>query len=357
MRLEAVQRVVAVELDGLLARGVEDQADGDRERARVLLELDEQLVVAPGVVDAELLALDDERAPVLVGRARRDLDDVDARRVVVAQRHLYVAHRDLVEGLVGGDRRVLDDHDAVALRPRVVDGEQVDPLLVLPVGGVEGEDDGAVVLVDEHAVDALDALELARVVADAGCRRAARAHPQGVGLAVGERVAAGDRLRVREGVVGFLLRRARHRDGHVDERARVARQVDRVGVDRLDADAAALADRRALVALVVDDHLATIRRREVVVEPVDREAVVERVERGAHAVVDRAADALELARDDVLGDVAGDVDRVRAEAADDAIGDAEGGRLDEELVVALEPRRPRSSCSGRSVRRRRCRRR
>ena len=53
-------------------------------------------------------------------------------------------------------------------------------------------------------------------------------------------------------------------------------------------------------------------------------------------MVDRAADALELARDDVLDDVAGDVDRVGAEAADDAVGDAELRREDEELVVALE---------------------
>ena len=44
-----------------------------------------------------------------------------------------------------------------------------------------------------------------------------------------------------------------------------------------------------------------------------------------------------LERDDVLDDVAGDVDRVGAEAADDAVGDAEGGRQDEELVVAFEP--------------------
>ena len=54
-------------------------------------------------------------------------------------------------------------------------------------------------------------------------------------------------------------------------------------------------------------------------------------------MVDRAADAFELAGDDVLDDVAGDVDRVRAEPADDAVGDAELGGQDEELVVALEP--------------------
>ena len=53
-------------------------------------------------------------------------------------------------------------------------------------------------------------------------------------------------------------------------------------------------------------------------------------------MVDAAADALELADDDVLDDVAGDVDRVAAQAADDAVGDTERGRLDEELVVALE---------------------
>ena len=53
-------------------------------------------------------------------------------------------------------------------------------------------------------------------------------------------------------------------------------------------------------------------------------------------MVDAAADALELAGDDVLDDVAGDVDRVGAQAADDAVGDAEGRGLDEELVVALE---------------------
>ena len=54
-------------------------------------------------------------------------------------------------------------------------------------------------------------------------------------------------------------------------------------------------------------------------------------------MVDRAADALELAGDDVLDHVAGDIDRVGAEPADDTVGHAERGREDEELVVALEP--------------------
>ena len=49
-----------------------------------------------------------------------------------------------------------------------------------------------------------------------------------------------------------------------------------------------------------------------------------------------AAHAFELAGDDVLGDVAGDVDGVGAKATDHAVGDTERGRLDEELVVALE---------------------
>src|SRR5262249_35021004 len=54
------------------------------------------------------------------------------------------------------------------------------------------------------------------------------------------------------------------------------------------------------------------------------------------AVVDGPADALELAGDDVLGDVTGHVDDVATLAADDPGGDAERRADHEELVVALQ---------------------
>ena len=342
VRVLGEARVAAVELDPRLAAGVEHELHADRQRARILLQRDEQLVGAARVRAEEVEALDRQRAAVLLAhrraRAGRDLGDVDAGRVVVAQRDLDVAHGDGVEQRVGRDRRVLDDDDAVALRARVVDGEHVDPLAVEVVAAVEREHERALVLVDGDAVDELVALEVADVGAVAA--RPRRAEPDRVGLAVVERVReAGDRLGVGERVVGLLLRRARGGDRDVDERAGIAGKADRVAVDvrhRAARRERALADGRALVALVVDDDLTGVGGGEVVVDAVDRQAVVERVELGLHAVVDRAADALELARDDVLADVAGDVDRVRAEAADDAVGRAVARRDDEELVVALE---------------------
>ena len=53
-------------------------------------------------------------------------------------------------------------------------------------------------------------------------------------------------------------------------------------------------------------------------------------------MVDRAARALDVEREDVAGDVAGDVDRVVAEPADHARRDAGRGREDVDRVVALE---------------------
>jgi hypothetical protein len=108
----------------------------------------------------------------------------------------------------------------------------------------------------------------------------------------------------------------------------------RVAVDLRDGRGAPLADLRA--GAVLGDHDdAGLRGRQVVVDAVDRQAVVLRVDERPHAEVDRAHEALELTGHDVLGHVAGHVDRVRAEATDDAVGGAEGRRQDEELVVAL----------------------
>ena len=84
-----------------------------------------------------------------------------------------------------------------------------------------------------------------------------------------------------------------------------------------------------------DHDQALLACGHVVVEAIDGQAVVERVV-GDHQVVGRAADAFELARHDVGGHVAGDVDAVRTQAANHAVGHAEGGGLDEELVIAFE---------------------
>ncbi len=53
-------------------------------------------------------------------------------------------------------------------------------------------------------------------------------------------------------------------------------------------------------------------------------------------MVDSTAQAFQLAGDDVFCDVPDHVDRVGAQSTNHSIGDAEGGRDDEELVVALE---------------------
>ena len=340
-----VERVGRVERQRLLALRVEHDLDPDRVAdLRPLRELDQHLVVAAGVGAADgrvVRALDHEREPILDAGGERDagaeadLGHVDAGRVVVVKVHLDVAHEGAVEDRVGGDDAVLQDDDAVALGARVVDRVQVDAVdaevragRVRPVSGIELEHERAAVLVHEHPVDDLVPLELVRRIAlarDPGTE----AEPDRVGLPVRQR------SRVEERVVGLLLRRARGRHRDVHPGGRSDREVDEVRVDLVDGRRAALAHRGAGPGLLDHDD-AEILEREVVVDAVDRQAVVERILVGGDAMVDRAAEALELPGDDVGGDVAGDVDRVGAEAADDAVGDAERGRLDEELVVALE---------------------
>ncbi len=41
-------------------------------------------------------------------------------------------------------------------------------------------------------------------------------------------------------------------------------------------------------------------------------------------MINRTRDSFQLARDDVLGDIAGHVDRIGTKPADHAVGDAEG---------------------------------
>ncbi len=339
---EPAERIRAGQLDLALRRGVHRDLEAHQHGAGVHLQLHEQLVDPPGVRAVEVEPLDHQRAAILVGRPCSHLGDVDARGVVVAQADLDVADGDGVEVRVLRDRRVLyDDHD-VAFGAGVVDGVDVDPLPRVPVARRERQHEGAVVLVHGHAVDDLEPLEGADVLAIAAARRTARAQPDGVALAVAQRagdLSVDDRLRVRERVVELLLRRASRRHGDVHRGRRDGGQPYGVAVDLRHRRRATFADGGAFVALVVDDHLALVGRGQVVLEPVHRQAVVEHVAvrpLGDDPVVDRAADALELASDDVVDHVAGDVDRVRPEPADHAVGDAERRRQDEELVVALQ---------------------
>ena len=346
----------AGELDRLGGLGVErDLDDHGLTRGELHSQLDEELVGEPGVVGCQAeagvrRALDDDRPAVLDRRARLDLGDDDARRVVVADLDLDVPDGNAVDALVRGHDRVLDDDDPLALGARVelrrrrarrrrvlaglVDGPHVH---VLRVVRGEGEDEGPVrALVDRHedAVPDDVADVLGKRVAVGVVAREAPAQPDRVALAVGQRVG------VEVLAVGLLLRRARRRDRHVDRRGdRVAGgDLDRIAVDRPDR---AVQARQAVLAHggepvgLANDHGTRARGGDVEVDPVGRQTLVVHVA-GRHEMVDRAADALELAGDDVLHDVAGDVDRVGAEAADHPVRDAERGRLDEELVVTLE---------------------
>jgi hypothetical protein len=222
---------------GLLAVGVEDEADHDRLAGqRRLRELHEQVVVGARVRPGDALVgpLDDQGHAVLGRCTEVDGRDHDARRVVVADHDLDVAHACAVEERVARDDAVLRHDDAVTLRARVVLGEEEDALRRGPVAGDpagEGEHHRAAGLVDDLAVHDLVALELRALVALSG-RAGAEAEPQRVGVAVRERGrVAARRDRVGERVVGLFLRRARARHGHVDERARVRCERDRVAVD------------------------------------------------------------------------------------------------------------------------------
>ena len=192
----------------------------------------------------------------------------------------------------------------------------MDGLRRAPVRGVEDEDDRALRLVRLVAVvDEVTAELVVRVVAGRG---AAAAQP--------DRVGGIGRARL-----GGIRPRGGHR--HVDRARRHPRQPDGVGVERVDL-LSVLADGGAAARLGDHDE-AFVDARDVEVDARHDEPVVADVA-GGHQVVDRAARALDVAHRDVGRDVAGDVDRVAAEPADDAVGDAEQRRLHEELVIALE---------------------
>ena len=178
-------------------------------------------------------------------------------------------------------------------------------------------------------------------------RQAPLGDEERVALVAGRR-AVRDRAERQPPVLG--LRRVGDRDGDVDPAVLVRdarragglrRQVDGVRVERRDGrararepEAAALVDRREAVGLL-DDDAALAGARDAQVEPGGEQPVVERIGR-RDGVVDRAAGALDVEREDVTGHVAGHVHRVVAEPADHARRDARGGREDVDRVVALE---------------------
>ena len=239
-----------------------------------------------------------------------------------------------------------DRHGAVALGAIVdlghavmVDGPHVDPLGVGLAVGSEGQHHGPVVDRDRHTVDDDVALVLGELVTVGVVVGSARAQPDRVALTVGQR------HRVDQRVVDLLLRRAGCGDGDVygvrGELAAspqpdlvpvdVAKQVGRVVV----AWRATLSDRGEPVVLLDQDDPDRVGGY-VGLDPVGGQSVVIDVTRRGDDVVDGTADAFKFERDDVLGDVAADVDRVGAEAADHAVGDAECRRQHEELVVTFE---------------------
>ena len=339
-----VEAVVGVQVDQVclaLAVLIEHQlGDDDVADVRLLGQFDEDLIPQAGVVvrivgvrDQVLrdhLALDHQRAAIFGKGAGLDLGDVHARRVVVAQADLDVAHRYAVIAVVGRDHAVLRDHHTVALGAEIVHRVEIDRLFVHVVELVEDQHDGARRFVVGRAVDVVMAAEVLERVD----RRRRTGHPQRVAFAIHQRE------RVRQNVVGLFLRRpcCGHRHVHLLAGVRLDGQVDHVLVQGQASTGehviAALADGRA-AARFGDHHQPCLCGGHVVVEPVDRQAVVSQVV-GADQVIDRAADAFQLARYDVGGNVAGDVDAVGPEASDHAVGHAKGGGLDEELIVALE---------------------
>ena len=321
------------------------------------------------------IAFDHQRTPVLDpgydlvrdiehDGIRVDLDDVNTRRVVVAQLDFDVAHVDgVVVGRCARNDRVLHDDDAVALRAHVVGGPQVYVVTVFPVHMVEAQHHGPVRDVKGLSVDYYLAHEIAINIEYAGLEildRIGRGgetagqiviRRQDIGFAHGgaafghaarggggnpHRIADAvvERLGVFEAVVLLFLPGAGHRHGDVDDFAecQIPAEAHVVVVVLV---RSALAHRGKAVDALVDDDQALAVAHDVVVEAVDDEPVVKQV-LGADEVVDGARHAFEFARDDVLLDIAGDFDDVGAKAADDAVSHAEGGRLHVELVVAFE---------------------
>ena len=302
---------------------------------------------------------DARRIRRLEGRVGRvELRDQHVWLVVVVDRHLDVAHDRTV---VAGERcirvtarlnhGVRGSDDARPLRTGVVDRVHPDVLVGCPVDRVEDEHDRPV-----------------------GDRLGARAVQHQLAIEIGgrDRLPSGGEqervpvvplrraVRVRAVQARMLgARRVRRGDGDVDlavdtrdaARAdRCGREVDGVRIERghrqaadrrgarrrrdPELDTAVFVDGRAAASL--RDHDAALPRpRDAQVDAVGDEPVVVRVARD-DVVVDRAARALDVEGGDVAGDVAGHIERVVAEAADDARGDSWRGREDVDRVVALE---------------------
>ena len=256
-----------------------------------------------------------------------ELCDDDARQIVVQYRGLDIAHDGMVEALVKAQHRVADDHRAVALGQGVVHRRHEDRVVhgrlrsVLgPMGRVEHEHDGALRDVHQHTVD-----HDVAVVVDRGIRDQ---------QAVARAQVVGDVARVQVAVVGMLfLRRHGTRHGDIDLGGRCLGQVDLVAVG--DAALAHRSEAVAQPATLVDDDLALIAARHAHVDAVGRPIVVGRVAR-ADAVVDDAARAFDVTRDDFTGHVASHVDLVVAQAADHARDQARRRAEHVDGVVAFE---------------------
>jgi len=255
-----------------------------------------------------------------------DLGDHQPRQVVVDDRDLDIPHLGPVEqcdclGLGRGVRSIrvrrLDDSgdavvhndDALAFGQRIVRRLEADFLIHIPVIGVEHQNDRAVGHIRiEDALCPYRSRE-ARVV-----RQCVIRHPQ--------RVAPAFPL-IKGGTCG--------RNRHVDLGAcrRGHRQPHQVVVEQ-----AALADGGA-AARLGDQHRALRAGGDVKVDARRQRSGIDRVQR-ADVVVDHCAAALELEGLDLVCDVATDVDRIAAEAANDAHRHAEWRAQDVEVVVALE---------------------
>ena len=275
-----------------------------------------------------------------VRRRRIELRHHHRRQIVVMHGDFDVSHDRMIERRIVAEHRVTDRHRPVALGKGVVDRLDVNDLLaglrrtrLCPMGAVEHEHDSTCRDVDRVAVQD----DMASVIH----RRNFAGHQDAVAVAhlVDDFAGVQDALPrggwAEDGML--FLRRHRRRYGHIDMGPGLRRlgKIDAIDVlspalPHIGQTGAGIADH-----VLVDDHLALGRTCDAQSDALGDETVVGRIA-GRDPVVNRAAGAVDIARHHVARDVAGDVDGVVAQTADDPHGHAGCGAEHVDRVVAFQ---------------------
>ena len=210
------------------------------------------------------------------------LANQETRHVVVDHAHLHVGHAELVEGSVGTRHRMADHGGALAFGGTVADGAHPHLLRAAPRIGARR---GSRIESQHQSLGEIDAVDRDFDAAPAQC--------------------------------GVLCAGLRGRHRHVDQGLiRWWQHVHGNGVP-LGGSTGAVFDQQELARrLLTDADGACGASRHVELDALGEDAVVSRVQAG-DAVVDEAAGAFGVCRNNGAGDIAAHLDHVVAQAADE----------------------------------------